>query len=244
MNFYSVIIGTELLNGRRKDAHFSFLNNELLKRGWEQKGSFVIKDEPPFMADIFKLIKNDPNSVMFCFGGIGATPDDYTRHVAGDVFTDGKMEVNEVAKQTILDTFGDEAYPHRIHMATLPINASLLKNIVSNVPGFYLEDRFFFTPGFPSMSQHMVVEALDKLYPQNKPKYRLTLTAFCSENDLVDTMKLIPQDIDMSSLPQINGDKRTTDISIASQDEEKTNKYFQLFIDYLIKNNVKYTLIT
>ena len=71
MNFYSVIIGTELLNGRRQDAHFSFLNKELLKRGWEHKGSFVINDEPPFMEDIFSLIKKDPKSVMFSFGGIG-----------------------------------------------------------------------------------------------------------------------------------------------------------------------------
>jgi len=55
INFYSVIIGTELLNGRRKDAHFDFLNSELLKRGWEQKASFVIKDEPPFIEDIFIL---------------------------------------------------------------------------------------------------------------------------------------------------------------------------------------------
>ena len=67
MNFYSVIIGTELLNGRRQDAHFSFLNKELLKRGWEQKASFVIKDEPPFIEDIFRLIKKDPDAVMFCF---------------------------------------------------------------------------------------------------------------------------------------------------------------------------------
>ena len=59
-----------------------------------RKGSFVIKDEPPFMADIYNLIKSDPKAVMFSFGGIGATPDDYTRKVAADVFTDGKMEVN------------------------------------------------------------------------------------------------------------------------------------------------------
>ena len=44
-NFYSVIIGTELLNGRRKDAHFSFLNAQLLSRGWEHKASFVIGDD-------------------------------------------------------------------------------------------------------------------------------------------------------------------------------------------------------
>lgn len=36
-NFYSVIIGTELLNGRRQDAHFAFLNSELLQRGYVQK---------------------------------------------------------------------------------------------------------------------------------------------------------------------------------------------------------------
>ncbi len=52
----------------------------------------------------------------------------------------------------------------------------LLKNVVNNVPGFYLEDRFFFTPGFPSMSQTMVLEALDLHYPTNCiKKYRLTL---------------------------------------------------------------------
>ena len=60
MNFYSVIIGTELLNGRREDAHFPFLNSELLKRGWTHKGSFVIKDEPDFINSVFQLIKNDP----------------------------------------------------------------------------------------------------------------------------------------------------------------------------------------
>ena len=242
MNFYSVIIGTELLNGRRKDAHFEFLNNQLLKRGWEQKASFVIKDEPPFMEDVFRLIKSDPNSVLFSFGGIGATPDDYTRAVAANVFTDGKMEVNSGAKKAILDKFKNEAYPHRIKMANLPLNAKLLKNVVTNVPGFYLEDRFFFVPGFPSMSQSMIIEALDKHYPSNKPKYRLTLSAFCSENELVDTMNKVPSNIDMSSLPQINGDKRTTVISIASYNQDETKKYFDIFITYLENNNIKYLL--
>ncbi len=243
MNFYSVIIGTELLNGRRKDAHFSFLNNELLKRGWEQKASFIIKDEPPFMEDIYNLIKNDPDAVMFSFGGIGATPDDYTRQCAANIFTNGNMEINKGAKKAILDQFGDEAYPHRINMANLPLNASLLKNIVTNVPGFYLEDKFFFVPGFPSMSQHMIVEALNKLYPKNKKRYRLTLTASCGENILIDTMKKIPSHIDMSSLPQIDGENRTTVISIASYAEEETKDYFNTFIEFLNKNKIKYDLL-
>lgn len=242
MNFYSVIIGTELLNGRRKDAHFSFLNDELLKRGWEQKASFIISDKPSFIEDVFNLVKNDPDAVLFSFGGIGATPDDFTREAAANVFTNGNMEVNEGAKKAILDKFGDEAYPHRIKMADLPLDASLLKNVVTNVPGFGLEDRYFFVPGFPSMAQSMIVEALDKYYPINKAKTRLSLRANVGENILIDTMKTIPSNIDMSSLPQIDGDKRATIISIASHDEYEAKKYFKVFTDFLELHDIKYNL--
>jgi molybdopterin-biosynthesis enzyme MoeA-like protein len=242
MNFYSVIIGTELLNGRRKDAHFSFLNEELLKRGWEQKASFVIKDEPPFIEDIFKLIKNDPDAVMFCFGGIGSTPDDYTRECAANVFRDGKMEQNEIALACIIEQFKEEAYPHRVNMAQLPIDAKQLKNIVNNVPGFSLEDRYFFTPGFPSMSQSMVIEALDKYYPKNKEKFRYFLKADCSENDLIDIMKQIPQEIDFSSLPQIQDGKRSVVISVGSYEKSEAKKYFKLFEDLLQKQKIKFVL--
>ena len=49
-----------------KDAHF-LLNAQLLNRGWNIKPLFVITDDPQMMLNIFNLIKNDPNSVMFCF---------------------------------------------------------------------------------------------------------------------------------------------------------------------------------
>jgi molybdopterin-biosynthesis enzyme MoeA-like protein len=243
MNFYSIIIGTELLNGRREDAHFSFLNQELLKRGWLHKGSFVIKDEPDFINSIFQLIKNDPKSVMFSFGGIGATPDDYTRKCAADVFTDGVMEINECAKEAILERFGESAYPHRINMAELPVNAGLLKNIVSNVPGFYVKNRFFFVPGFPSMAQHMIIEALDKYYPKNNEViYKQVLSATASENDFIDTMKDISLDVDLSSLPIIEGDKRYCVLSISSNNENLTKQEFSKFVDYCKNNSIQYIL--
>ena len=241
-NFYSVIIGTELLNGRRKDAHFAFINQQLLSRGWEQKASFVINDDTNLMENIFNLIKNDPNSVMFCFGGIGATPDDYTRVVAGKVFTSGAMEFHEEAKNRILNQFGNEAYPHRINMAYLPINAKLLKNVVNNVAGFYLEDRFFFTPGFPSMSQAMVIEALDSIYPKSIEKYKRVLTATVSENDLIDTMKKMPEHLDFASLPKILGDSRKVVISLAGYNKDEVDKYFQFFIDFCEKFGKEYVL--
>ncbi len=242
VNFYSVIIGTELLNGRRTDAHFAFLNQQLLSRGWEQKASFVIGDDTKLMLDVFNLIKSDPNSVMFSFGGIGATPDDYTREVAAKAFTNGKMEFHEEAKYRIINQFNDQAYPHRINMAYLPINAKLLTNVVNNVAGFYLEDRFFFTPGFPSMSQAMVVEALDKLYPKSKEKYRCVMTIDCSENDLINTMKKMPNHLDFASLPKFVGDTRKVVISLAGYDKDEVDKYFQLFIDYCESCKKEYVL--
>jgi len=241
-NFYSVIIGTELLNGRRKDAHFSFLNKELLKRGWEQKGSFVIEDDPKLMYDIFNFIKADENSVMFCFGGIGATPDDYTRQTAAKAFTDYKMQFNEEAKRRILEQFEHEAYPHRINMAYLPVGAKLLHNVVNNVAGFYLQDRFFFTPGFPSMSQSMVIEALDKLYPKNQSKYKRVLTASCGENELINSMLKMPKHLDFASLPKIIGDKRKVVISLCGYEKDEVDESFQIFIDYLNDNKIEYIL--
>jgi len=242
MNFYSVIIGTELLNGRRLDAHFSFLNKELLKRGWEQKASFVIIDEPPFIEDIYNLIKKDPDAVMFSFGGIGSTPDDYTRQCAANVFTDGKMERNQHASDCIIQQFAEEAYPHRIEMADLPIDALPLKNVVNNVPGFSLEGKYFFTPGFPSMSQSMIIEALDTFFPKNKEKFRYFLKADCSENDLIEVMKQIPQSIDFSSLPHIENGKRTVVISVGSYDKDEAKKYFSLFVELLKQRDISFIL--
>ena len=242
-NFYSVIIGTELLNGRRHDAHFAFLNAELLKRGYVQKANFVIKDDPAFMLDIFNLIKKDPNAVMFCFGGIGATPDDYTRKVAALAFTDGKMAYHETAKELIIRQFGEEAYPYRIEMSYLPIGAKLLDNVVNNVAGFYLENRYFFTPGFPSMSQAMVLQALNSYYIKNTTEvFRKTLTAYTGENSLIALMKEVPNEVELSSLPKIKGDKREVVLSIASHSEELTFEVFKQFEEYLQKENIAYML--
>jgi len=242
-NFYSVIIGTELLNGRRKDAHFTFLNEQLLKRGWTHKASFVIEDDVNLMKNIFKLIKADKNSVMFCFGGIGATPDDYTRQLAAEVFTDDQMEYHNESKELIIKQFGDEAYPHRIEMAHLPINAKLLNNVVNNVPGFYLENRFFFTPGFPSMSQSMVMEALDKYYNKSViKKFRLTLTAICGENELIDIMKRVSSGVELSSLPKIADNKRKVVLSLISKDENLVKENFSMFTKYLDKEKIEYEL--
>jgi len=241
MKFFGLIIGTEILNRRREDAHFEFLSTQLNKRGWEFWGCNIIKDDPKLITDAMKQIAAIDKSVLFCFGGIGATPDDYTRECAANALSDGELVVHPEAKELIESQFGDEAYPHRIKMAQLPKGAKLLANPINNMPGFQLYDRFFFTPGFPQMAHPMVESSLNRYYNKNnKEKFRKTLLAQTSENSLIEIMKEIPPEIEFSSLPKFVEDKRMVAISVASYDAAKTDHYFLKFVDFLKRNNIAY----
>ncbi|MDQ1340411.1 MAG: hypothetical protein QG567_1568 [Campylobacterota bacterium] len=242
-NFYSVIIGRELLNGRRRDLHFDFVNHELLKRGWEQKASFVINDNPKFIEDVLNLIKTDKDSVLFCFGGIGATPDDYTRAVAAKVFTNGEMELHPKGLEILYEKFTKDIDKRRLQLVNFPKNSSLLTNIINQVPGFYLENRFFFMPGFPQMSHPMVIEALEKFYPQNIKKHRKSIVIKTSEGSFLELMEEIPKDIDFSSLPCIDNESKEVEISFASTDEKIVLFWIKKFEDESLKRGFEYKII-
>jgi len=242
MNFYALIIGTEILNGRRVDKHFEFVKNELAKYGHELFASFVIKDDVELMKNTYELIKKDENAVMFSFGGIGSTPDDLTRKVAAEVFTKKDLVTHAKFKEDIIERFGQEAYPHRIHMADIPQGAALLHNPVNNMSGFSLDNRFFFTPGFPSMSHPMISQVIKKHFSKSNKKYRYTLKAKTSENTLITLMKKLPKDIELSSLPVFIDSKPNVELSLCGENKEKVEKYFELFKNELNDKNIDFSL--
>jgi molybdopterin-biosynthesis enzyme MoeA-like protein len=244
IHFYALIIGSEILNGRREDKHFTFIKDELKKRGHSLYASFIVKDSPALLKDIFTLIKNDPYSVMFSFGGIGSTPDDLTRSIAADIFTNKPLFRHEKFEADIIERFGDEAYPYRIFMSDLPQGAKLLKNPVNNMSGFYLDKRYFFVPGFPNMAHPMIREALDMFYPKStKEEYRLTLLAQTSENTLIGIMNQMSLHVEFSSLPILKDNKPMVEISVAAYDKEEVEKNFNLFIDELARLDIYYKII-
>jgi len=243
-HFYAVIIGSEILNGRRGDKHFPFIQDALLKRGHTLFSTFIIKDDGELIRSIFTLVKNDPNGVMFSFGGIGSTPDDLTRAIAAEVFSDGILLPHEQFSRDIVERFGQEAYPHRITMAHLPKNATLLHNVINNMSGFTLENRYFFMPGFPEMSHPMVEEALETFYPKAATTYRKTLIAQTSENTLIPIMEKLNPDVDFSSLPMLNSGKPMVEISIASTDERLCEENFALFMDDLREKSISFELLS
>jgi molybdopterin-biosynthesis enzyme MoeA-like protein len=242
-NFYALIIGTEILNGRREDAHFKFIRDILKKRGFKLSGSFIIDDNPQLIASTISYISTLPNSVLLSFGGIGSTPDDSTRESASKALSDGKLYINEKFKNHIVSVRGKDAYPHRVNMAMLPKNSKLLPNVVNGMYGFYLEDRFFFMPGFPEMSHPMVEYILDNIFAgKEKQEYRHSLVALTSEAEFIDLMKSAPSDVDVSSLPKLYSDGPRTTISVVSLNQNSAKAEFNKYIEFLNKNNIKYAL--
>lgn len=234
-HFYSVIIGSELLNGRRVDKHFAFFNQELRNRGFLHVNSIILQDNPTLIQNCFNMILQDKQSVMFCFGGIGATPDDLTRAIASEVFTGQDLSLHVKAKELIEAQYKDDAYPHRINMAMLPPSSSLLHNPVNNIPGFDLFHRFFFVPGFPSMAWPMVKEALDTYFPSRPKSFNTSFIVETTENDLIEIMKALPKELIFSSLPHIENEKRSVEIYLEHAEQSVVEHWSYFFKNEAIK---------
>ncbi len=240
MNFYALIIGTEILNARREDKHFKFLRDELAKYGHTLFASFVVKDDVELIEKTFKFIKEDRESIMFSFGGIGSTPDDLTREISAGVFTAKPLVRHKEFEQDIIKRFAEEAYPHRVRMSDLPQDAALLFNPVNNMSGYSLQNRYFFVPGFPQMAHPMISDVIKTRFSSSKESFRYTLLAQTSENTLISLMQKIPDNVELSSLPIFKENKASVEISLNGYEKSKVKHYFNLFTEELDKLNISY----
>ncbi|MFT7878912.1 MAG: molybdopterin-binding protein [Sulfurimonas sp.] len=241
-NFFVLIIGTEILNQRRKDKHFDFVTSALAKKGYKLTGSFIIEDDPALIVQTIRFIASQPNPVLFSFGGIGSTPDDHTRKCASIALRDGTLPVHNEAKKIIVNQLGEKAYPYSVRMAELPKGAKLLDNPVNKMPAFSLDERYFFMPGFPEMSHPMVEEVLNRLIPNKQTYYRHTLTALCKENLFIDIMEQMPSGVEFSSLPKLYDDGWRVSISVASYDKSLADYTFKMYTDLLDQKGIHYGL--
>lgn len=240
--FFVLIIGTEILNRRRKDAHFDFVTKALIQKGHKLAGSFTIEDDPALIIQTIQFIASQENAVLFSFGGIGSTPDDHTRRCAAIALRDGTLVTHEEAKQIIVETLGERAFPYSVRMAELPEGATLLENPVNKMPAFALDDRYYFMPGFPEMSHPMVTKILENLIPDKKEIFRHTLTAHCKENIFIELMEGMPPGVEFSSLPKLYSDGWRVTISVASDNETIAKESFDKYIHLLEGKNIIYAL--
>lgn len=241
-HFYAVIIGSEILNRRRVDQHFDYLSSALEKKGFHLFASFTIKDDETLISNTFELIKNDAQAIMFCFGGIGSTPDDLTRQLSANVFANGKLYRNESFAKDIEKRLGERAYPHPIKMSDLPQDAGLLFNPVNNMSGFHLAQRYFFMPGFPEMAQPMMDDIINNSIPQAQSIFSKGFVAECGEGRLIQLMTEVDKSLELSSLPMMNDGNPKVEFSLSGEDLKLIEAELKIFTDFLDTQEVPYTL--
>jgi len=242
-HFYAVIIGSEILDCRREDKHFAYLSQALKTKGFTLFASFLIKDDAELITQTYSLIKEDPKAIMFSFGGIGSTPDDLTRQLSADVFSDGRLYRHPQFEKDIIDRLNERAYPHPIKMSDLPKEAGLLHNPVNNMSGFHLHEKYFFMPGFPQMAHPMIDEIISSYLPQSTTTYTKRFIAQVGEGRLTHLMMDVPSDIELSSLPMMNELQASVEFSLSAKDEELMSRYFALFINFLESEEIEYRLL-
>ena len=74
-NFAALIIGDEILSGKRADKHLTQLITTLGERGLSLAYANYVGDDPQRITDTIAHLAGS-GDVVFSFGGIGATPDD------------------------------------------------------------------------------------------------------------------------------------------------------------------------
>lgn len=216
-----IVVGSELLLGKRTDGHFAYAVDALGRRGLELHWCQYIGDHPDRITQALRRSMND-GDIVFCFGGIGATPDDHTRACAAEA-AGVRLHEHPEAAAIITSRFGKDAYPQRIRMAHLPQGASLIPNPVNQIAGFSIGDHHF-VPGFPQMGWPMLDWVLDHRYAHlargERPVERVLTLPGTSEGQIIhimqDLVARFPK-IQLSCLPHMEGEYRETELGIRGQ---------------------------
>jgi molybdopterin-biosynthesis enzyme MoeA-like protein len=169
-----IIVGDEILSGRRQDKHFSKIVEMLSARGLQLSWVEILSDDRQLLTDALRRSFASGDIVLSC-GGIGATPDDHTRQAAAAAL-DLPLELHPLAKEQITlrcaetaakgQGSADMSTPEnqqRLNMGCFPKGSEIIPNPYNRIPGFYIQNHSF-VPGFPVMAWPMIEWTLDTRY--------------------------------------------------------------------------------
>jgi len=164
MAFGLIIIGDEILSGKRADKHFAGVRDILSARGLSLSWVNYLGDDRAQLTETFARTFATKDVVFSC-GGIGATPDDHTRQAAGQALK-LPLEPHPEALHMITERVSKmnlEVTPGHLRMGEFPLGANIIPNPYNGIPGFSIRDHWF-VPGFPDMAWPMIEWALDTHY--------------------------------------------------------------------------------
>ena len=182
--FGLIIIGDEIMSGKRADKHLPAVIERLHARGLQLAYADYVGD---VRARITSSLERAfaSSDVVFSCGGIGATPDDHTRqcaalalgvplqlHPQARILIEERM--HDVAREQGVSFEPDRAdNRHRLNMGVFPGGCDIIPNPYNKIPGFTCRasdgtgagaGAIHFVPGFPVMAWPMIEWVLDTLY--------------------------------------------------------------------------------
>ena len=181
--FGLIIIGDEILSGKRADKHLPRFIEILAARGLSLAWAEYLGDDPARITESLRRAFASGDVVFSC-GGIGATPDDHTRQCAGQAL--GRElalhpEAERLIRERMQDVAREQGVPyepqrpdnvHRLNMGVFPQGAQIIPNPYNKIPGFRCQSEgistpgaaVHFLPGFPVMAWPMAEWVLDTHY--------------------------------------------------------------------------------
>lgn len=147
MNFGLIIIGDEILSGKRADKHLVRAIELLGQRGLPLAYADYVGDDPARITTTLACAFAS-GDVVFSFGGIGATPDDHTRQCAGLALQRELVlhpEAAALIRERMQDLAHEQGLPyqpergdnlHRLNMAMFPDGAHIIPNPFNKIAGF------------------------------------------------------------------------------------------------------------
>ena len=169
-----VIVGDEILSGKREDKHLAKVIALLGQRGLTLAWAQYAGDDRAALVELYRRTFAS-GEVVFSCGGIGSTPDDHTRQAAAAALG-VPLALHPEAAQLIAQRCADMAKEgrgsadmtlpenrQRLTMGEFPVGAAIIPNPFNRIPGFAIR-RHWFVPGFPVMAWPMIEWVLDAHY--------------------------------------------------------------------------------
>ncbi len=189
-----IIVGDEILSGRRADQHLPKVVAMLVQRGMSLSWAKIVGDDKELLEATYQntLATDD---IVFSTGGIGATPDDLTREAVAKALgvkterhPEGVVLLEKTAKKRNL-----ALTEQRYRLVEFPSGAELIPNPVNSIPGFTVGSHHF-VPGFPEMAWPMIEWLLDNRYRHlhdNQYAERSVLVTGTHEGDLIPLLESV-----------------------------------------------------
>lgn len=215
-----ILIGDELLSGRTQDTNLSTIARFLEPLGVQVAEARIVADDAETIIDTVRTFSARFDYV-FTTGGIGPTHDDITADCIAQAFNVGISE-REDAMDELRERYAEaELNLARRRMARIPDGASLIKNPVSQAPGFQTENVFTLA-GVPGIMRGMLQDIGHRIKGGAKVFSRTVLAEGIGEGDAAVHLAEIEKNnpgVSIGSYPFFNEDLRGVNFVARSTDE-------------------------